>query len=72
MNNSRFSLMGMRPSPQQRQEIVARIAFEKWVTKGCPTGSALQDWKEAEAEIDLEIGGTGKDEEVCWPRLGDS
>src|SRR6516162_5398038 len=30
---------------------IAPLAFEKWVRKGCPTNSQLQDWLEAEAEL---------------------
>ncbi|HMF17559.1 MAG TPA: PAS domain-containing protein [Gemmataceae bacterium] len=32
-------------------QVIAPRAFDKWVQKGCPTNSQLQDWLEAEAEL---------------------
>lgn len=30
---------------------IAMRAYEKWMKRGCPQGTALQDWMEAEAEL---------------------
>ena len=38
------------------QEAIARRAFLKWQARGCPSGTALQDWLEAEAELKAELG----------------
>ena len=35
-----------------RHQLIARRAYEKWRAKGSPSGSALQDWREAEEEVD--------------------
>jgi hypothetical protein len=35
------------PSPDQ----IAQRAFELWHAKGCPQGSAEEDWLDAEAEL---------------------
>jgi PAS domain S-box-containing protein len=32
-------------------QVIAPRAFERWVQKGCPGNSQLQDWLEAEAEL---------------------
>ncbi len=37
-------------------ERIAMRAFEKWVKRGRPQGTALQDWMEAEAELMKELG----------------
>jgi hypothetical protein len=37
-------------------EAIARRAYLKWQARGCPSGTALQDWLEAEAEVKAEIG----------------
>jgi PAS domain S-box-containing protein len=33
--------------------IISARAHEKWVLNGCPSGTALRDWLEAEAEVNL-------------------
>jgi CBS domain-containing protein len=38
-----------------RRQLVERRAYEKWRGKGCPGGSALQDWLEAETEVSREF-----------------
>jgi len=38
-----------------RRELVDRRAFGKWLAKGRPRNTALQDWLEAEVEIDKEL-----------------
>lgn len=42
-------------------EKIASRAYERWVKKGRPPGSHVQDWLEAEAELKAEVarGGTG-------------
>ena len=34
-----------------RRRWIQRRAYEKWKTRGCPTGSRVQDWLEAEQEV---------------------
>jgi len=38
-----------------RRESIERRAFRKWLAKGRPRDTALQDWLEAEVEIDEEL-----------------
>ena len=38
-----------------RRESIQRLAFKKWLAKGRPRDTALQDWLEAEVEIDKEL-----------------
>jgi hypothetical protein len=35
--------------------MIARRAYIKWQGRGCPAGTALQDWLEAEAELQAEL-----------------
>jgi hypothetical protein len=37
-----------------RHELIERRAYHKWQARGCPSGSALKDWLEAEAEIEAD------------------
>jgi hypothetical protein len=37
-------------------EKIAMRAYEKWVKRGQPQGTHLQDWYEAEAELRAEYG----------------
>jgi hypothetical protein len=37
-------------------ERIAMRAYDKWVKKGRPEGTSLQDWYEAEAELMKELG----------------
>jgi len=42
----------MTPPPVQiAHERIAKRAYEKWMKRGCPQGTAFQDWLEAEAEL---------------------
>ena len=34
-----------------RREIVARRAYQIWQSQGCPPGTGVQDWLQAEAEM---------------------
>jgi hypothetical protein len=38
-----------------RRRLIECRAYERWRVKGCPNGTALQDWLEAEAEVDTEL-----------------
>jgi hypothetical protein len=40
-------------------ERIAMRAYEKWVQRGRPQGTALQDWVEAEAELMKELARPG-------------
>jgi hypothetical protein len=42
----------MTPDPPAFDEIAQR-AYELWIEKGCPHGSAEQDWHEAEQQLML-------------------
>jgi hypothetical protein len=44
----------MKPSTDR----VAKLAYEKWLKRGCVHGFDLQDWVEAEKELMAEHGGT--------------
>ena len=39
-------------SPNVRHAMIERRAYGIWRAKGCPTGTASQDWLQAEAEVD--------------------
>ncbi len=39
------------PSTKIPQEKIAMRAYEKWVQRGRPQGTEMQDWIEAENEI---------------------
>jgi hypothetical protein len=43
--------------PQVRlpHDRIAMRAYEKWVKKGCPQGTSVQDWLEAETELRVEF-----------------
>ena len=41
---------GSRPT----REAIAARAYQVWMNKGCPAGTAEQDWLEAERQIRLE------------------
>jgi len=51
-----------QPKPTSTQtssiphEKIALRAYEKWVKRGRPAGTDLQDWIEAEAELKAEVG----------------
>jgi hypothetical protein len=34
---------------------IAMRAYEKWMKRGCPQGTAFQDWVEAETELVAEL-----------------
>jgi hypothetical protein len=36
-------------------EKIAMRAYEKWCKRGCPPGTDVQDWLEAEAELRMEM-----------------
>jgi hypothetical protein len=35
-----------------RHQSIERRAYEKWIAKGRPSGTAMQDWLEAQSEVD--------------------
>ena len=49
------------PHVQVPREKIAMRAYERWIKKGRPQGTHVQDWLEAEAELKSEIarGGPG-------------
>jgi hypothetical protein len=38
-------------SDLEDQEEVARLAYSYWLARGCPEGSAEEDWLRAEGEV---------------------
>jgi len=46
-------------------EMIARRAYNRWLARGCPTGTALQDWLGAEAEVEEELDVAGKAGMIC-------
>jgi hypothetical protein len=46
-----FSPNNVAPS----HEAIARRAFLKWQARGCPSGTAFQDWIESETELKVEL-----------------
>jgi len=42
-------------TPMPTHEQIAKRAYEKWVKRGRPEGTHLQDWYEAEAELKREL-----------------
>jgi hypothetical protein len=45
----------MPPPLKIPHEKIAMRAYERWVKKGRPQGSQVQDWLEAEAELKSEV-----------------
>jgi hypothetical protein len=37
------------------QELIAKRAYAIWQARGCPSGTAVNDWFQAEAELRKEI-----------------
>ena len=54
------SLGGAAPSPSgvapSSNEAIARRAYLKWQSRGCPSDTHLQDSLEAEAELKADLG----------------
>jgi len=46
-------------TPKLPHEQIAQRAYEKWVKRGRPNGTHLQDWTEAETELRAEISRSG-------------
>jgi hypothetical protein len=42
-------------STSPSHEMIARRAYRKWQARGCPSGTHLQDWLEAETELKAEM-----------------
>jgi hypothetical protein len=55
-------------SPGRPRRLIERRAYARWRAKGCPNGTALQDWLEAEAEVDAELE-LGSPSYLCRTRL---
>lgn len=47
----REALSPARQEVTARQQQIARRAYEVWLQRGCPSGSELRDWSDAEAEV---------------------
>src|SRR6266487_3246107 len=41
--------------PSLRHRMIERRAYANWLARGCPTGTALRDWLDAEKEVDSEL-----------------
>ena len=46
------------PQVQLPREKVAQRAYEKWIKRGRPMGTEMQDWLEAEMELKSEMSRT--------------
>jgi hypothetical protein len=57
-------------APRERHGRIAQRAYERWLCHGCPSGTAVQDWLEAEAEVD-QVLIRQKSETEHWPHLTD-
>jgi hypothetical protein len=44
--------------PEDAHEVIARIAYSFWESRGCATGAALEDWIRAEHEYRQRIAAT--------------
>lgn len=56
LNRSESPRAGSTPENQQsngpvERATVAELAYLRWLEKGCPQGSAEEDWFEAEKEL---------------------
>ncbi|HEY7327725.1 MAG TPA: DUF2934 domain-containing protein [Gemmataceae bacterium] len=49
---------GSMTSPKIPHEKIAMRAYEKWIKRGRPQGSEMQDWLEAEMELKAEMSRT--------------
>lgn len=54
---------------KMRHQLIERRAYDKWLAAGAPSGTALQDWLEAESEIDLELSIENNPYCIKRPRL---
>jgi len=45
------SISESSPQVQLNEQNVADLAYQRWVERGCPQGSADLDWFEAECEL---------------------
>jgi hypothetical protein len=45
------------------RETVAKLAYEFWLNRGCPTGSAAEDWFQAEQALQAAQPNTGDAED---------
>jgi len=43
------------PRAHVPHERIAQRAYEKWMKRGCPQGTDVQDWVEAERELSAEL-----------------
>jgi|HubBroStandDraft_6_1064221.scaffolds.fasta_scaffold59948_3 hypothetical protein len=39
------------PSAEVTQDAIAKLAFQKWQKRGCPSGEDQRDWFDAEREL---------------------
>ena len=46
----KFSMVN-RSGPPLDHEMVEAMAYQLWLQRGCPIGSAQEDWYRAEAEL---------------------
>ncbi|HWG47648.1 MAG TPA: DUF2934 domain-containing protein [Gemmataceae bacterium] len=53
--NSPLAQPAKAPGTPIPHEKIAMRAYEKWVKRGRPQGTEMQDWSEAEAELKSEM-----------------
>ena len=49
------------PSETPRHTLIAEKAYQLWLDRGCPDGSAERDWLDAEEEIGGLWAGSGRE-----------
>ncbi|MEJ2347483.1 MAG: DUF2934 domain-containing protein [Gammaproteobacteria bacterium] len=55
---ARASAVAKAPTPQQRWQMIAEIAYLRAERRGFTGGNPLDDWLAAEAEVDHRLSGT--------------
>jgi hypothetical protein len=50
--------VSVQTSADNAEEIIARMAYGYWESRGCQGGSALEDWVRAEHEFRHRVGAT--------------
>ena len=52
-SRSRVAPEAQYPPPRAAHEEIARLAYSLWQARGCPEGSAEEDWLMAEKQLDV-------------------
>ena len=60
---------GSEADPYPTNEQIAQRAFELWQSRGCPEGSAEEDWRQAEAELQSKAAARDSRQSTASARL---